>query len=133
MAMTGKCHCGAISYSAEGPPEHHALCHCDDCRVWSGAPMVGWIAWQQGKVTISGEPAVYQSSEHGTRDFCGKCGTGLFYRNPEFLPGIIDIHSGTLDDYAANPPGAKIMVKDRVAWLADTGELPEFETYPGIE
>ena len=41
MAMTGRCHCGAISYSVEGEAAHHAICHCDDCRRWSGAPMVG--------------------------------------------------------------------------------------------
>ena len=93
MATTGKCHCGAISWSAEGPAEHHAVCHCGDCRRWSGAPMVGWIAWPADRVSISGETARYHSSQHGTREFCGACGTGLFYRNREVLPGIIDIQS----------------------------------------
>jgi hypothetical protein len=133
MATTGKCHCGAISYSAEGPPEHHALCHCEDCRSWSGAPIVGWIAWKEDQVTVTGEPATYQSSEHGARDFCAKCGTGLFYRNPQFLPGIVDIQSGTLDDMGGNPPGAQIMVKDRVSWTKGMTDLPEFQTYPGMD
>ena len=30
------------------------------------------------QVEISGEPAVYRSSEHGRREFCPVCGTGLF-------------------------------------------------------
>ena len=132
MPTTGRCHCGAITYSAEGAAEHHALCHCVDCRVWSGAPMAGWIAWKEDRVTISGEPVTYTSSEHGRRDFCGTCGTGLFYRNAEYLPGIIDIHSGTLDDYAAYPPGAQIMAKDRVAWMDSVEDLPRFETYPSM-
>lgn len=133
MSTTGQCHCGAISYSAEGEPEHHALCHCADCRRWSGAPMVGWIAWREDQVTISGDPVTYNSSEHGRRDFCGQCGTGLFYRNAEFLPGIIDIHSGTLDDMEARPPGAQIMVKDRLGWTKEMTALPEFDTYPGLD
>ncbi len=133
MAITGKCHCGAVSYSVNAEPEHHALCHCTDCRVWSGAPMVGWIAFKEAAVTITGTPATYQSSEHGSRDFCGTCGTGLFYRNPAFLPGLIDIHSGTLDDYAGHAPGAQIMVKDRVAWMDGVEELPRFAAYPGMD
>ncbi|RYD58088.1 MAG: GFA family protein [Sphingomonadales bacterium] len=133
MAITGKCHCGAIRYTAEGAPEHHALCHCVDCRGWSGAPMVGWIAFKEEQVTIEGEPVGYSSSEHATREFCGKCGTGLFYRNPKFLPGIVDIQSGTLDDAAANAPGAHIMVKERLPWMEKAHELPEFATFPGID
>ena len=133
MTTTGKCHCGAISYSTQAEPEHHALCHCTDCRIWSGAPMVGWIAFQDEAVTVTGQPVTYESSEHGRRDFCGKCGTGLFYRNAAFLPGIVDIHSGTLDDYSGNPPGAEIMVKDRVGWMDGVEALPKFQTFPGMD
>ncbi len=132
MATTGRCHCGAVSWSAEGPCEHHALCHCSDCRRWSGAPMVGWIAFKADQVTVTGTPVVYRSSEHGAREFCGACGTGLFYRNEAFLPGLIDIHSGTLDDPESQPPGAQIMVKDRLSWTSTMTELPQFTTYPGL-
>ena len=133
MATTGKCHCGAVGWSAEGEPEHHALCHCADCRRWSGAPMVGWIAFKADQVTISGTPVVYHSSEHGSREFCGACGTGRFYRNPAFLPGIVDIHSGTLDDPESLPPGAQIMVKDRLSWTQGMTDLPAFNSYPGMD
>lgn len=133
MAITGGCHCGAIRYSAEGTPEHHALCHCTDCRGWSGAPMSGWIAFKEEQVTIEGEPQGYKSSDLAVRQFCGRCGTGLFYRNPTYLPGIIDIQSGTLDDGAGNAPGAHIMVKERLPWMAEAHALPEFQTYPGMD
>lgn len=133
MTLTGKCHCGAIRYSAEGAPEHHALCHCTDCRGWSGAPMAGWIAFKEEQVTIEGEPQSYKSSEMAVRQFCGRCGTGLFYRNPTYLPGIIDIQSGTLDDAAGNPPGAHIMTRERLPWMERVHELPSFATYPGMD
>lgn len=133
MSTTGKCHCGAISYSAEGPPQHHALCHCDDCRRWSGAPAVGWIAWKDDAVTVTGTPRQYKSSEHGTREFCGSCGTGLFYRNPVVLPDIVDIQSGTLDDPEAQPPAVQIMVKERLSWTKGMVDLHEFPAYPGMD
>lgn len=133
MALTGRCHCGAISYSAEGEPEHHALCHCSDCRRWSGAPMAGWIAFRADAVRIEGEPVSYQSSEYAQREFCGKCGTGLFYRNEQVLPGLIDIQSGTLDDAAGNAPGAQIQLAERLPWMEGIDSLPGFRTYPGMD
>jgi hypothetical protein len=131
--ITGKCHCGAISYTAEGGPEHHAVCHCDDCRRWSGAPMTGWIAFRDDQVTITGAPARYQSSADGVREFCRTCGTGLFYRNAASLPGLVDIQSGTLDSPADCAPGAQIMVRDRLPWANGIADLPEFVTYPGMD
>jgi hypothetical protein len=132
MTRTGGCHCGAIRYSAEGEPEHHALCHCADCRRWAGAPMVGWIAFREERVAVTGTPATYASSEHGRRDFCAACGTGLFYRNAAALPGLVDIQSGTLDAPEADAPGAHIMVKERLPWMEYTDVLPQFRTYPGM-
>ncbi|QCB42412.1 GFA family protein [Sphingomonas sp. PAMC26645] len=130
--LAGRCHCGAISYVAEGEPEHHALCHCGDCRRSAGAPMVGWIAFRSEQVTIAGDPVTYESSASGRRQFCGRCGTGLFYTNAEYLPGIIDVQSCTLDDPEAVAPGAHIQVADRLAWMANVAALPAFERYPGM-
>ena len=76
---TGQCHCGAIRYSMTTSVQHHALCHCSDCRRHAGAPMVGWALVGQDEIEITGTPKIYASSEHGRRHFCGDCGTGLFY------------------------------------------------------
>ncbi|MDO9488573.1 MAG: GFA family protein [Sphingomonadaceae bacterium] len=129
--LTGQCHCGAISYEAEGEPEHHALCHCTDCRRCAGAPAVGWIAFKEAQVRISGTPVTYSSSEHGRRDFCGTCGTGMFYRNAVVFPDIVDIQSSTLDDAGAQAPGAQIQTAERLGWMAELNDIPAFERYPG--
>ena len=133
MTITGGCHCGAIRYTAEGPPEHHALCHCVDCRKWSGAPVAGWIAFRETAVSVTGTPISYDSSAQAQRQFCGACGTGLFYRNATMLPGIVDIQSGTLDHPEAHPPAAQIMTVDRLPWAGDIDRLPAFATYPGAD
>ena len=95
--------------------------------------MSGWIAFKDSAVAVTGSPVIYASSEHGRREFCGTCGTGLFYRNAQALPGIIDIQSGTLDAPEADPAGAEIMVKERLAWLDDVPGLPKFQSYPGMD
>jgi hypothetical protein len=134
MTITGGCHCGAIRYQAEGEALTHALCHCVDCRRHAGAPMVGWTMYPETAVKVTkGAPRVYKSSEHGRRQFCAACGTGLFYVNAQMLPGIVDIQSATYDDPAAVPAQAHIQVADRIPWMARAHELPMFDRYPPQE
>lgn len=131
MKLSGGCHCGAVRYEVDGDLKHHALCHCTDCRRHAGAPMVGWAAFDEGAFkVVKGAPAIYASSEHGRRHFCGACGTGLLYTNPQALPGIIDIQSATFDDFAAAPAQIHIQTSDRVAWMESAHTLPAFPRYP---
>ncbi len=129
--ITGGCHCGAIRYQVEGELIVHALCHCADCRRHAGAPMVGWTMYAEDAVKVTkGQPKVYASSEHGRRQFCADCGTGLFYTNANILPGIIDIQSATYDDPDAVPAAVHIQVAERVRWMESAHELPTFDRYP---
>jgi hypothetical protein len=129
--LSGGCHCGAIRYQVAGEPKHVALCHCVDCRRSAGAPMVGWAAFAEDQLTVlSGDPVTYNSSGTALRGLCGACGTGLFHRNADYLPGIVDIQSATFDDPAALPPGIHIQTAERLPWMEAAHELPAFERYP---
>jgi len=131
MTLTGGCHCGALRYRVEGEPLTHSLCHCSDCRRHAGAPMVGWMMFRAGAVTVTkGAPKVYESSEHGRRHFCVHCGTGLFYTNAKTLPGITDVQSATLDAPDAIPPRVQVQVAERIGWMARAHELPTFDRFP---
>ncbi|HVR90337.1 MAG TPA: GFA family protein [Novosphingobium sp.] len=131
MELTGGCHCGAVRYAVSGDPQHVALCHCSDCRKSAGAPMVSWAAFAEDELTVTqGEPVTVNSSGAAMRSFCGICGSGLFYRNAEFLPGIVDIQSATFDDPDSLPPGAHIQTGERLKWMETAHELPAFERYP---
>ncbi|MDX2233464.1 MAG: GFA family protein [Hyphomonadaceae bacterium] len=133
MMRTGGCHCGAIRYEAHGEAMHHALCHCADCRRSAGAPMVGWAAFPVDAVNVvKGAPVTYASSADGRRQFCGACGTGLFYLNAVNLPGIIDIQTATLDDPAALPAQVHIQTAERLPWMEDAQALPAFDRYPPL-
>ena len=132
MTHTGRCHCGAVQYSVEGEPQHVALCHCVDCRKSAGAPMVAWAAFAESEMTVTqGDVTTFNSSGVSMRSFCARCGTGLFFRNAEFLPGIIDIQSATLDDPNALAPFGHIQTAEQIDWMASAHELPRFERYPG--
>ena len=135
MTEQGGCHCGAVRYEiADGAqPEHHALCHCSDCRKASGAPAVAWALFGSEAGHIDGATHEYASSDHGRRLFCPACGTGLFYTNSEVFPGKIDVQSSTLDNPDAFPLGAQIQTAERVGWMEGLDTLPSFRRYPGME
>jgi hypothetical protein len=96
--------------------------------------MVSWAAFAEDELKLTrGEPVTFNSSGTALRSFCGTCGTGLFYRNAEFLPGIVDIQSVTLDDAQALPPGIHIQVAEQLHWMDSLDALPQFERFPGME
>lgn len=133
MALQGGCQCGAVRYEVNGTPQHVGLCHCSDCRKSAGAPMVSWAAFAEAEFTlVQGHLTTFNSSGSAMRSFCPKCGTGIAYRNEEYLPGIVDIQSATLDDPDALPAGAHIQVAERIGWMAEAHSLPEFQRYPGM-
>lgn len=63
--LTGRCHCGAVTYEMPEQTVHHALCHCTDCRRAAGAPMVAWAMVPADQMKIDGATRIYASSEHG--------------------------------------------------------------------
>ncbi|MGB5077296.1 MAG: GFA family protein [Sphingorhabdus sp.] len=131
MVHQGGCQCGAVRYEVSGSPQHVALCHCEDCRKSAGAPMVAWAAFAEGELNvIEGEAKTINSSGQTIRSFCGNCGTGLFYRNSEYLPGIVEIQSVTLDDPSMFPATAHIQTAERISWMADAHTLTAFERFP---
>ena len=130
--LEGGCRCGAIRYRISGEAEHHVLCHCRDCQMASGAPMIAWLAMPAQQVdVIQGEPVSYTAPGGSTRRFCGTCGTPLFFVNEDALPGLIDIQAVTLDDADAVSPQAQIQVAERRVWMADLSTMPQFERFPG--
>lgn len=130
MSHSGQCLCGAICYELSGSPQTVALCHCRDCQRSAGAPMVAWAMFPESAMTLTqGQPKTINSSGTAMRSFCPDCGSGLFYRNAEMLPGIVDVQTATLNDPEALVPGVHIQTAERLGWMQHVHELPEFERF----
>lgn len=131
--LAGGCHCGAIRYEAADTPNRHSVCHCTDCRRSAGAPMVAWAVYAADDVRVTkGQPKVRASSQHGRRHFCPECGTGLFYTNEAFLPGLIDVQTATLDEPdQVMAPSAQVQVAERIGWMSEAHASQAFDRYPG--
>ncbi len=81
MAMTGECHCGAVSFTVSKNTDSFSACHCEMCRkITSGAFMS--LQTDIGDVTFTGEDMIkeYQSSPWAKRAFCSNCGSSLYYQ-----------------------------------------------------
>ena len=99
MERTGKCLCGAVTYTARNIEPKLAACHCSMCRRWTGGPL---LSISSSDVEWVGEDNVrtYKSSDWAERGFCSICGSTLFYRvtAPGPYQGQAHIGFGTLDD-----------------------------------
>jgi len=131
MPHSGGCFCGAVRFEVEGDPIHTSLCHCSDCRRSAGAPVVAWVAFRDDQLQVSqGEAKTINSSGNSFRSFCPDCGSGLFFRNTEFLPGIVDIQIVAMDEPDAFPPQVQIQTAERIGWFEQAHTLPAFERFP---
>ena len=120
----GGCLCGRLRYHITGPIDSVGHCHCGMCRRSSGGVVTTWISLPAERFTFTrGKPAVYQSSEHGKRSFCGDCGAQITFWSRR-SPAEIDVTLATLDDVSDHPADRHVFVKDRLPWLHLDEHLP---------
>ena len=50
---TGKCLCGQISYEVLGKPVYCALCHCVNCKRWTGSGSMWFAVFSEQVCTAS--------------------------------------------------------------------------------
>ena len=84
MSITGKCLCGAISYSVDNPPALTGVCHCKNCQRQAGSAFSTLAGVPLNELHIFGETKVYtdpdtQSGNTVKRFFCDKCGSPILW------------------------------------------------------
>jgi len=126
-AAAGGCLCGSVRFEVSaGEVAESGYCHCRTCQKQSGSPAVAWFAVAPSRLTITlGAAAKYRASPRATREFCGGCGTYLFFRedDPE---ATVSVNTATLDDPARVPPAFHIYHDSRIAWFETADALPRY-------
>jgi hypothetical protein len=122
MEVTGRCHCGAISYRGTVDPQTVGICHCTDCQTLSGsAYRVSVPAPAQSFKLLSGQPKVYiKTAESGNKRahaFCPDCGAPV-YATAISNPQTYSLRVGALDQRASLPPRRQIWCKSALPWSA---------------
>src|ERR1700756_168210 len=109
MKVTGRCHCGQISFEAEIDPTQVRICHCTDCQTLTGTAFRTNVSSLPGTFVLkSGTPKIYiKTAESGNKrahGFCPKCGTPLYSTAPGANPASYGLRVGALDRRAELRP-----------------------------
>jgi len=102
--IRGSCLCGAVTFRLTPPLRDVFLCHCDQCRKWSGhfwaatsVPLMRFHLEQGEELTW------FASSEHARRGFCRRCGASLFWE--PLGEGRMSVAAGALE----KPTGLRVV------------------------
>ena len=120
---SGRCLCGAVRYEVHGPLRDVLLCHCSECRRWSGHVFAATSARREELVLVESRGlrwvASPESESHARRAFCVECGSSLFWDAPE--RETVAIAAGSLDE----PTGLRLIGHVYVSQVGDYYELPD--------
>ena len=133
--LNGSCFCGEVRFEVELPTLLCGHCHCSMCRRSHGAGFVTWFRVPYERFAlVGGELGVvrFQSSEHGTRTFCGRCGSTLFCESNR-EPDHIDIVVANMDAAIDRQPEFHIFFDDRADWTHVDDGLPRLGGTTGFE
>jgi len=128
MKIDGRCHCGAIVYSAEVDPERASICHCTDCQSLSGSPFRASVPARIEDFHLSkGSPKIYvkiaDSGARRAQAFCGECGAPIHASDAE-NPTVLFLRLGAVKQRAEIPPRRRIWCSSALPWSLDIRDLP---------
>jgi hypothetical protein len=101
MKVTGRCHCGQISFEAEVDPATVRVCHCTDCQTLTGT------AFRTNVASLPGTP--------------------LYSAAPGPNPSSVGLRVGTLDRRAELRPARQGWCRSALPWSMDLTGVERFE------
>ena len=133
MELKGGCLCGAVRYAATAEPVFSAVCHCRDCKRFTGSAFGALVGVPKTALKIEGAPKTFSSlggsGKPILRHFCPQCGSSIA-AEPAALPGLIILNLGTLDEPAALTPTRQIFCDDALPWVHLGGDMQRFAKMP---
>jgi len=119
---SGRCLCGAVTYEVHGPMRDILICHCDECRRWTGY-LGAFTSTRTEHLVIDGAGALRwldspDSDRHARRGFCVECGSSLFWQPAR--GERTNIAAGSLE----RPTGLRIAGHWYTHHAGDYDELP---------
>ena len=128
MTRTAQCFCGSISVSVRGEPRMHAICHCSDCKHFTGSAFGISVYFLKTDIEeMKGEPTVYQArrrDDDQTSHFCKTCRSTLFWYTAA-RPHLIGIAGGCFPDGSLGEPTISAKTAQKLPWvgLPDTWKI----------
>lgn len=132
MKVTGRCHCGRISFTAEVDPDKAGICHCTDCQTLTGTAYRTVVPTVPDTFALtSGAPKLYiKTADSGTRRiqaFCPDCGTPIYAANADGPPNH-SLRIGALTERAQLQPKRQIWCRSALPWASDLTGVQKLDT-----
>ncbi len=128
MHVTGACHCGSITFTAEVDESKVLLCHCADCQIIaSSAFRFGALVLRE---TFSMQGPTKEYSKIGTSGnrrvqvFCPECATGIYSYTPDAAGPHISLRLGGVHQRAMFKPIHQIWRQSALPWIDDLPNIP---------
>ncbi|MDC0737389.1 GFA family protein [Cognatishimia sp. SS12] len=126
---SGRCECGAVTFTVTAVRREVTACHCSQCRRTSGHVWASTVA-QESALVFQDKSGLrwYQSSGFAQRGFCAECGSSLFYK----MKGGGDrlaIAAGCIDPGADLQLTKHIFVKDKAGYYDITCQAEQIQKY----
>ncbi|NWH08975.1 MAG: GFA family protein [Alphaproteobacteria bacterium] len=118
--LSGRCLCGAVTFTAEPRALHMDSCHCSMCRRWSAGPLFAVDVGTSLKIADGAKLGVYGSSDWAERCFCSVCGSTLFWRMRD--GSFTGVSAQAFDDPGIFEFTTEIFVDEKPANYAFAGE-----------
>lgn len=125
----GSCLCGAVNYQVDGELKALTHCHCTRCRKGHGAAFATYASTLRSNINVTDHGKMlkgYESSPGVLRQFCGQCGSSLFWHRAdgEFREWL-SIAIATLDTPLVAPKQKHLCVAMKADWHAITDQFPQ--------
>ena len=137
VRASGRCLCGEVTYEVRGPLRDIVLCHCIECRRWSGNAGA-FAAARTEHLVVRGDALRWidspDSARHAQRAFCGACGSSMFWRaagaeRTGIAAGTLDAPTGlelTAHIYTEQAPDWDALPDDGLARDPDATYVPRW-------
>lgn len=125
----GSCLCGAVTYAITSRPKALSHCHCSQCRKSHGAAFASYASVPRADLQIiQGAERIltYASSESVRRQFCGQCGSSLFWsRSRGEYADWVSIALGSLDTPFTSDKQQHVEVTSKASWYEIEDNWPQ--------
>jgi hypothetical protein len=125
----GQCRCGAVRFTAEGPPLITMACHCRGCQRMSASAFSLSSLYDRGRFEVSqGEPVLGGLKGATRHFFCSSCMSWLFTR-PEGMDEFVNVRSTMFENPEAHRPFVETYYREALPGV-ETGAVERFDTLP---
>jgi hypothetical protein len=133
--MTGRCLCGAVTYSVDAEPVWQGVCYCSNCQRQTATAFSAIVGVPSNALSVEGDTltsftTVSEGYESVTeRRFCSACGSPI-YSTIEAIPALAWLKAGTLDDTSWFEPTAEIWTRSAQPWAPHFENVTRYERIP---